>query len=133
AGYPDEMATLMKANAGLESRMPYVIEFPNYTREQLFEIFMRMVQKTFTYQEGFDAVAKEYFDSLPEEWISSKEFSNARFVRNLFERTWGKAMLRAQLNKEEPSVLTKQDFLLASAEKEFKKIMVKPNRSLGFI
>ncbi len=42
-------------------------------------------------------------------------------------------MLRAQLNKEDPSVLTKQDFLLASAEKEFKKIMVKPNRSLGFI
>lgn len=133
AGYPDEMATLMKANAGLESRMPYVIEFPNYTREQLYEIFMQMVQKTFTYLEGFDEAVKEYFDSLPEEWISSKEFSNARFVRNLFERTWGKAMLRAQLNKEDPSVLTKQDFLLASAEKEFKKIMVKPNRSLGFI
>lgn len=133
AGYPDEMATLMKANAGLESRMPYVVEFPNYTRNQLYEIFMRMVQKTFTYREGFDVAAKEYFDSLPEEWISSKEFSNARFVRNLFERTWGKAMLRAQLNKEDPSVLIKQDFLLASADKEFKKIMVKPNRSLGFI
>lgn len=133
AGYPDEMATLMKANAGLESRMPYVIEFPNYTREQLCDIFMLMVNKTFTYSEGFDTAVKEYFDSLPEELISSKEFSNARFVRNLFERTWGKAMLRAQLNKEDPSVLVKQDFLLASSEKEFGKIMKKPSRSLGFI
>ena len=113
--------------------MPYVIEFPNYTREQLYEIFMTMVNKTFTYSEGFSEAVKEYFDSLPDELISSKEFSNARFVRNLFERTWGKAMLRAQLNKADPSVLVKQDFLLASAEKEFKKIMVKPSRSLGFI
>ncbi len=133
AGYPDEMETLMMANQGLESRMPYVIEFPNYTREQLYKIFMQMVDKTFTYSDDFDAAVKEYFDLLPEEWISSKEFSNARFVRNLFERTWAKAMLRAQLNKEDPSVLTKQDFLVASADKEFKKIMVKPNRSLGFI
>ena len=79
------------------------------------------------------AAVKEYFDTLPDEVVLSKEFSNARFVRNLFERTWGKAVLRSQLNKEECTILTKEDFLLASGEKEFKKIMRKPTRTLGFI
>ena len=113
--------------------MPYIIEFPNYTREQLCDIFMLMVKKSFKHQEGFEAVVKDYFESLPDEVVQSKEFSNARFVRNLFERTWGKAVLRAQLNKEDSSILTKEDFLLASSEKEFKKIMLKQNRTLGFI
>lgn len=134
AGYPDEMETLMKGNAGLASRMPYVVEFPNYTREQLFQIFMLMVNRSFTFGEGFEAAVKEYFDTLPDEVVQAKEFSNARFVRNLFERTWGKAVLRAQMNKEDSSVLTKEDFLLASAEKEFKRIMEKkPHARLGFL
>lgn len=133
AGYPDEMKTLMKANAGLESRMPYLVEFPNYTREQLFEIFMKMARKSFTCTDEFEAAAKAYFDSLSDELLDSKEFSNARFVRNLFERTWAKAVLRAQLGKEDGTVLTKEDFLLASGEKEFSKIMKKQIRTLGFV
>lgn len=132
AGYPDDMDKLMKSNLGLESRMPYVIEFPNYTRSQLYQIFMRMVKSNFTVGEDFDGAVKEYFDSLPDDVIDSKEFSNARFVRNLFERTWGKMVLRAQLNKCDYSSLTKEDFIVASSEKEFKKIMQKQSRTLGF-
>lgn len=133
AGYTEEMEELMKANAGLESRMPYIVEFPNYTRKQLYDIYMQMVNKNFRFGEGFTDAVKEYFDTLPDEVINTKEFSNARFVRNLFERTWGKAVLRAQLNKADVNVLTKEDFLLASSDKEFKKIMQKPSRTLGFI
>lgn len=133
AGYPEEMKTLMGANPGLESRMPYIVEFPNYTREQLFDIFMLMVNKTFECGEGFEEAAKTYFEELPDDVVLSKEFSNARFVRNLFERTWGKAVLRCQLSKQECTMLTKEDFLLSSSEKEFKKIMSKPKRSLGFV
>ncbi|MBO7666285.1 MAG: AAA family ATPase, partial [Clostridia bacterium] len=42
AGYTDDMETLMQGNAGVRSRMPFMIEFPNYTRTQLYEIFMLM-------------------------------------------------------------------------------------------
>ncbi|MBR2043032.1 MAG: AAA family ATPase [Clostridia bacterium] len=134
AGYPKEMKELMGANPGLESRMPYVIEFPNYTKNQLFEIYMRMVNKSFTYKEGFEETAKAYFENLPDEVINAKDFSNARFVRNIFERTYGKAFRRAQLNKEEPTVLIKEDFNLAVCDQEFKKLMSKPKKSsLGFI
>ena len=134
AGYPDEMKDLMKGNAGLESRMPYVIEFPNYTREQLLEIFMRMVRKNFTVDEAFEEEAKQYFLSLPDAVLNDKAFSNARFARNLYERTWAKATMRVQLNKDDPKVLIKEDFLAASGEKEFKTIMQKkPTRTLGFV
>lgn len=132
AGYPDDMDKLMKSNIGLESRMPYVIDFPNYTRDQLYQIFMRMVRNSFTVGEGFEDAVKEYFDSLPDDVIDSKDFSNARFVRNLFERTWGKMVLRSQLNKCDYSSLTKEDFIVASSENEFKKIMQKQSRMLGF-
>lgn len=135
AGYPEEMTTLMDANAGLESRMPYVIEFPNYTREQLCQIYMQMVNKYFEHVEGFEKAVKEYFDSLPDSVVLAKDFSNARFVRNLFERTWCKTVMRSKINKEETLVISNEDFLLATADKEFTKLMEKPTkaRPLGFI
>lgn len=133
AGYTDEMDELMRANSGLESRMPYVIEFPNYTRDQLFCIFMDMVKKNYEYNSAFEDEAKRFFDAIPDDVLSSKDFSNARFVRNLFERTWGKAVMRATVNRQECSVLTKEDFLMATGEKEFRKIMEKKEkRTIGF-
>lgn len=134
AGYPDEMAELMKANAGLASRMPYIIEFPNYTRAELLEIFMGMARKSFECAPSLEVEAKKYFDSLSDELIYSKEFSNARFVRNLFERTWAKGVLRSQVYKSEKVVLTAEDFIAASSENEFRKNLQKTKKSsLGFI
>lgn len=134
AGYTKEMEELMEGNPGLASRMPYIIEFPNYTRQQLTQIFLQMAEKTFSFAEDFKEAVKEYFDALPDEVLSAESFSNARFVRNLYERTWGKAVLRCQLSKEEADVLKKEDFLAASAEKEFSKLMHKPVRDkvVGF-
>ncbi len=132
AGYPDEMKDLMKANPGLESRMPYVINFPNYTREQLTKIFMCLARNSFTCGEGFEETVTDYFSNLTDDVIESKDFSNARFVRNLFERTWGKSVLRAQMNKTEDVVLEKEDFLAASSDKEFENLLSKKKKTLGF-
>ena len=119
AGYTDEMDTLMKGNTGLRSRMPYRIEFKNYTKKELYEIFMLMVRKHFDYTEELAAEAEKYFTSLPDEYLASREFANARFVRNLYERTWSKASLRVSLDGLDSVKLTKEDFLAACGEKEF--------------
>jgi len=134
AGYTKEMDELMEGNPGLASRMPYIIEFPNYTRPQLTEIFLQMAGKNFSFDEAFKEAVQAYFDALPDEVLSAESFSNARFVRNLYERTWGKAVLRCQLGKEDTEVLKKEDFLAASAEKEFSKLMRKPvkDKVVGF-
>ncbi len=131
AGYTDEMDKLMQGNRGLKSRMPYTIEFPNFTREQLFEIF-RSLLATHKYEEQLVDVAKKYFDELPEDLITSKEFSNGRFVRNLYERTWAKAALRCQLAGLKTVTLSCKDFELASADKDFALDGGKKKARLGF-
>lgn len=131
AGYTDDMEKLMKGNAGLASRMPYVIEFPNFTREQLYDIYVSMLKKSFKYEEELLPAVKQYFENLTDEVMQSKEFSNARFVRNLFERTWAKASMRCQLNNTSEVVINKDDFERASSEKEFN--LIKKKKSLiGF-
>lgn len=119
AGYTDDMDKLMEGNIGLASRMPYTIEFPNFTREQLYEIFASMVSAKFKSDEKLLVAAKQYFNNLPDEILQAKEFSNARFVRNLFERTWAKAAMRCQLGGKQKVILIKDDFEQASADKEF--------------
>ena len=131
AGYTDDMDKLMKGNAGLASRMPYVIEFPNFTKEQLYDIFVSMVKQQFKYDDELLSVAHEYFDKLPDEVVNAKEFSNARFVRNLFERTWSKASMRCQLLGIKNITLTKDDFERSISDKEFTFIMKKKNK-IGF-
>ena len=133
AGYTDDMEHLMEGNRGLASRMPYVIEFPNFTRDQLFDVFISMVEKShLQYDASLIDAAREYFLALPEEFISSKEFSNARFVRNLFERTWAKATMRCQLDKKSTITLTRDDLERSASEKEFKVINEKKSARLGF-
>ncbi len=129
AGYTDDINKMMKGNAGLASRMPYTIEFPNFDRDQLYRIFLSMLNDTDD-EELLQSV-KAYFDGLSDEFLNTKEFANARFVRNLFERTWAKAALRCQLNGQPDVVVTKADFDLASKEKEFSFNSPKKNR-IGF-
>ena len=119
AGYTDDMEKLLKGNAGLASRMPYTINFPNFNREELYKIFVLLLGNKFDYTDDFLPAVKEYFNQLPDSLINAKEFSNGRYVRNLFERTWSKAAIRVQLEKGKKIVLTKEDFLKATFDHEF--------------
>ena len=131
AGYTDEMETLMQGNLGLASRMPYTIEFPNFTRDELYSIFESMTASKFKHDDKLLPAAKEYFNNIPDDVLNSKSFSNARYVRNLFERTWAKASLRCQLAGITEVVLTRDDFDRASSDNEFAKWEKKRNR-IGF-
>jgi len=131
AGYKDDMNKLMEGNAGLRSRMPFLLEFESYDRKQLYDIFMSFVKKHFTYDEEFANAASEYFDSLSKEYMQSAEFANARFVRNLYERCWSKAAMRTSMSGSSSITLKKEDFLAASGEKEFsEKLAIKSK--IGF-
>ena len=133
AGYPDEMDTMLEGNVGLASRIPYTLEFKNFTKEQLYNIFVKMLKGKLNYEEGLLDDAREYFMSLSDKYISSKKFSNARFVRNLFERTWGKAALRCQLEDKGEIMITRDDFKRATQEREFASLDEKKKTSrIGF-
>lgn len=135
AGYTKEMETLMQGNAGLKSRIPFLIEFKNYTKQQLFDIFMKMCKDKFKVDDAFEAVAKDYFMNMSDTFINDKEFSNARFVRNLFERTWSKAAIRfsfSQSDNQNDMILCAEDFKSASVEKEFVQVASSSKNKVGF-
>lgn len=131
AGYTDDMEKLMDGNRGLKSRMPYTIEFPNFTREQLFEIYKSMASGKFKTADDLYPTVKTYFEGLSDEVLNSKNFSNARFVRNLFERTWAKAAMRCQLEGQKSVALCASDFTNAASEKDF-AFQIEKKIKLGF-
>lgn len=131
AGYTDDMEKLMDGNRGLKSRMPYTIEFPNFTREQLFEIYKSMASGKFKTADDLYPTVKTYFEGLSDDVLNSKKFSNARFVRNLFERTWAKAAMRCQLEGQKSVALCASDFTNAASEKDF-AFQIEKKIKLGF-
>lgn len=133
AGYKEEMEQLLEANPGLESRIPYIIDFPNYSKGELEQIFFKMLEGRISYGDNLKEAVKDFFASIPEEVMSDKKFSNARLVRNLFERVWGKAAYRRSLSGAKKLEILKEDLLCASEEKEFKRLMEsKGHKQIGF-
>ncbi len=134
AGYKDEMEELMDINPGLRSRIPYTIEFPNYTREELVQIFFAMLDGNFAYEAELKEAVEEFFDNIPDEKLENKTFSNARFVRNLYERVWGKAAYRSELNGEKDLKIQRADLIGASEEEDFKKLIAdkQTKRPIGY-
>lgn len=114
AGYTNEMADFLKMNPGLQSRFPYIIEFPDYTSEEMYEILAGMVAaKDFSIDHGIKGQLLELFDSKQ---ISGwNDAGNGRLVRNMLEDAIRKQSVR--LNQEtgarEYKLLTAKDFGIA--------------------
>lgn len=92
---------------------------------------MQMVKKHFDYEPELEKQAHEFFLSLSDGYIESREFANARFSRNLYERTWSKGALRCSLSGKTDIVLTREDFVAASSEKEFSE-RIESKKTVGF-
>lgn len=133
AGYKKEMHKMFEANPGLESRIPYEIEFLNYTREELEDIFWAMLNGKFACGESLKEAVHQFFSTLPEEMLSIESFSNARFVRNIFEKVWGKAAYRRNIEGKEELFIEKVDFDNAIETLDLNKTVgEKPKRRIGF-
>lgn len=84
AGYTKEMQSFLNANSGIVSRIGYTVEFEDYTVDELIQIFESMMKKS-----GFilENSAIEKAKDIINEYKDTKNFGNARFVRNLYEKT----------------------------------------------
>lgn len=84
AGYTNEMEDFINSNPGLRSRFNRFINFPDYSAEELFDIFkLNTIKNEYVLCDE----AAQYLKVRLGELIKNKrkDFGNARFVRNYFE------------------------------------------------
>ena len=86
AGYTDEMKAFMRSNPGLASRVPNIIVFPDYTAEEMLEIFEKLCDSAeFLLTAEARQKLKKYLTKLDGESI--RRMGNARGIRNIFEES----------------------------------------------
>ena len=86
AGYGNEMKQFIDSNPGLQSRFNRYIHFPDYTAEELHQIFCSLVKK-YDYEltdEASSAMPARLTEAVAHK---DKNFGNGRTVRNIFEKT----------------------------------------------
>ncbi len=110
AGYNEDMRSFMKRNDGLESRVPHWVEFPDYSVDELTEIFRLMLsERGFTATEEAVREARYIFEKAK----CSENFGNGRFVRNLIGQAAQKQALRLLSgDRQADTIRSKELFLL---------------------
>lgn len=84
AGYKKEMDAFLKSNSGIISRIGYTLDFKDYTIDELVLILKSMFKKSgFLVEKNAIIKAKK----IIEDFAKTENFGNARFVRNLYEKT----------------------------------------------
>ena len=81
AGYKKEMHEFISANSGLESRISFSVDFPDYSGDELYEILEFFAEKN-NFMLGTD-VRQAFLSSLENKDTGN---GNGRLVRNEFEK-----------------------------------------------
>lgn len=126
-GYKEEMLEFLNMNPGLDSRIPFKLNFKDYSNEELFEIFNKMIKDSnFYLEDGLEELLLNHFEEVKK----SKNFGNARYVRNFIERLKIKQANRLiNENSNDLYKFTKQD--LKNTIKSMKKI-TSEHTTIGF-
>ena len=103
AGYTKEMQSFLNANSGIASRIGYTLEFDDYTTDELVAIFDGMVKKA-----GFEVTegAHKELRRIIEANRNLDNFGNARFVRNIYEKSIIKHASNTKNNKSKKVLRT---------------------------
>ena len=126
AGYTNEMERMLNVNPGFESRIQFVINFPDYTAEELYMIFKGLCKKEdYKISSNVKKNLVKYFEIARK----SKKFSNARFVRSLFEKIKIEQANRVIKEKENRNLIKLEEVLKAISETKIKN-KIKPK--IGF-
>lgn len=116
AGYSREMDQFLTLNPGLYSRFPLVIDFPDYTIDQLMEIGDKMLkEKEYTLSHEAEKRLREHLY-----WIKTSlnltSFSNGRYMRNVIEKSIRaqsmRLLLQSNFDRHDLMTLRSNDLVL---------------------
>ena len=117
AGYPREMDNFLSLNPGLLSRFPLVVDFPDYSVDDLMDISSRMMTER-EYRFSHDAMLKlkEHL-MVVKTMTTPTKFSNGRYVRNIIEKSIRSQAMRLLLtdkyNRDDLLTIKSQDLVLS--------------------
>ena len=112
AGYPDLMKEFINSNPGLKSRFNKYIHFPDYSSEELVQIFKSLCDK---YEYRMNEEAEKLVRENIENHVQNKneQFSNGRDIRNMFEtiisNQASRVMTDENISDEELMTITEAD------------------------
>ena len=106
AGYKNEMKSMISSNPGLESRIQFTLEFPDYTREELGQIAIKFLEKK---KYSIDSSALELFLDITEYYRNRDNFANARTVRNILDQVIMNQNLRTEDDENDDGTIVKSD------------------------
>ncbi len=116
AGYAQDMEQFIEYNPGLRSRFNRYIHFEDYTADELLQIYKGFLAK---YDYRIEPDAEQELLRHLEKCVSAtkKDFGNARYVRNLFEKTIEAQAVRLAAmpftDKEKLAMITVDDIAAA--------------------
>ncbi|WP_418302630.1 AAA family ATPase [Lysinibacillus fusiformis] len=122
AGYTELMEEFLQSNPGFKSRFNHFVQFDNFSTQELYEIFAMLCQTNdYLYGESFAHHMKRQLDQIPIESIPN--FSNGRYIRNLFEKLVtiqsNRLIQQASITKEQLMTFEEHDIILGLAENLF--------------
>ena len=85
AGYPQQMKDFVNSNPGLESRFTRYFQFPDYTEDEMLQIFKKLCTSR-DYQISSDALEAAAMQLREIRRSAGENFANAREVRNYFQK-----------------------------------------------
>ncbi|PNP39166.1 hypothetical protein TGAMA5MH_08843 [Trichoderma gamsii] len=104
-GYKDDMAPFFQYNQGLESRIPYIVNFADFDNGQLWCILMDKIQKQYhggmRVEGGLDGLYMRIAVRRLAQARGSRSFGNARAIENLLARIRQRQARRLTLEKLE--------------------------------
>lgn len=118
-GYKDEMVPFFEHNPGLESRIPYTINFADFEDGELWQIFANNIKKHFgdcmRIQGGLDGLYVRIAIRRLAQARGSRGFGNARAIENLLARIRQRQARR--LTREKNEIPNQEpDYLLLTQE-----------------
>ncbi|WP_409292424.1 stage V sporulation protein K [Peribacillus sp. SCS-37] len=120
AGYSREMSFFLSLNPGLHSRFPIVVDFPDYTVEELMEIAGKMLkEKEYIFSADAERKIRAHLSYIKHE-VNPVSFSNGRYIRNLIEKSIRAQAMRVLLgdsyDKTELITIRSVDLAIESRE-----------------
>lgn len=121
AGYSREMDFFLTLNPGLHSRFPLVIDFPDYSIDQLMEIGQRMLkEREYNLSHEAERKLREHLVTV-KSTLGAAAFSNGRYVRNVIEKSIRaqamRLLMQNQYDRHELMTLRSNDLVFSDDQK----------------